>query len=103
VRLVSVVGKPIEVPRERNPSREMVEEWHGRYVRELVGLYEMYREEFEDEGYSGGLTRGVEVNGSEGGGGGAVGLKFGCGPACEVAKGTNDKWNKGKRRLRIVE
>lgn len=34
-----VVGRPIEVPLEENPTREQVEEYHLAYVRELKQLF----------------------------------------------------------------
>ena len=43
IDLVTVVGKPVELPLIEDPSREEVEKWHEVYVGEMSRLYEKYK------------------------------------------------------------
>lgn len=45
-RIDVVVGKPIEVPYDPEPSEEVVNKWHDIYVEELLKLVETNRERF---------------------------------------------------------
>ena len=44
-----VVGKPIEVKRIENPTREEIENTHATYVKELQKLYEKYNPIYGDK------------------------------------------------------
>ena len=44
-----VVGKPIEVKRIENPTREEIENMHATYVKELQKLYEKYNPIYGDK------------------------------------------------------
>jgi len=45
VPLVSCFGTPIEVPRVENPSKEQVDEYHQKYMDELVRVFEKNKAE----------------------------------------------------------
>ncbi|KAJ3341496.1 2-acylglycerol O-acyltransferase 1 [Entophlyctis luteolus] len=45
-KLVTVIGKPIDVEQVANPTPEMVEDLHKRYVAELFELYDTYKDDF---------------------------------------------------------
>ncbi|KAJ3122889.1 2-acylglycerol O-acyltransferase 1 [Physocladia obscura] len=45
-QLVTVVGKPIDVEQIANPTEEQIDALHSRYIKELVELYETYKEDF---------------------------------------------------------
>ncbi|XKL69074.1 hypothetical protein PGB90_006843 [Kerria lacca] len=42
-RNVTVVGKPIPVPKEENPSMELIAEYHQKYTDALVSLFNEYK------------------------------------------------------------
>ena len=42
--MVVVVGKPLVLPHISNPSREVVQEWHAKYVQALQALFEKHKE-----------------------------------------------------------
>ena len=44
--LLTVLGKPLAVPRIESPSPAEVEEWHGRYVEHLRDVYNRNRDKF---------------------------------------------------------
>ncbi|ORX69253.1 diacylglycerol acyltransferase [Linderina pennispora] len=46
-QLTSVVGKPIRVRRNYDPSDEEVEHYHGQYVDELTRIYKKYKPRYE--------------------------------------------------------
>ncbi|GMF11953.1 unnamed protein product [Phytophthora lilii] len=43
VDLITVVGKPLRLPRVEHPSRELVEEHHDKYVEALQDLFDSYK------------------------------------------------------------
>ncbi|KAJ2748580.1 diacylglycerol O-acyltransferase 1, partial [Coemansia nantahalensis] len=49
-KLVSVVGTPIPVPRDYNPSEELVDHYHRIYVDELTRLYRKYKPKYAPAG-----------------------------------------------------
>ena len=46
VDLVSVVGKPLELPLIPNPTEEDVSKWHGLYVEALVDVFERNKRKY---------------------------------------------------------
>lgn len=38
-KIMTFVGKPLEIPHIENPSDEDVEKWHGQYVEALISLF----------------------------------------------------------------
>ncbi|KAL2913078.1 diacylglycerol O-acyltransferase 1 [Polyrhizophydium stewartii] len=42
--IVSVVGAPIDCPRTENPSNELVQEYHQKYLDALQALYDKYKD-----------------------------------------------------------
>ena len=40
------MGTPIELSKVENPTREQIEELHGRFKQELVKLFEEYKYKF---------------------------------------------------------
>jgi hypothetical protein len=42
VPLTSVVGDPIQVPQVDNPSQELIEEYHKKYIQSLEKLHSHY-------------------------------------------------------------
>lgn len=44
VDLRVIVGDPIALPRVKDPSKDEVNLWHGRYVAALTKLYEQHKE-----------------------------------------------------------
>ncbi|KAI9208221.1 diacylglycerol acyltransferase [Polychytrium aggregatum] len=45
-KLVSVVGAPIEVEKQENPSREYIAQVHGKYLEGLQRLYDEFKDQF---------------------------------------------------------
>ncbi|KAJ3179121.1 diacylglycerol O-acyltransferase 1 [Geranomyces variabilis] len=45
-RLVSVVGKPINVVQNDNPTREEIADLHARYVQELIALFDAHKDTY---------------------------------------------------------
>ncbi|KAL3670376.1 hypothetical protein V7S43_004685 [Phytophthora oleae] len=43
VDLITVVGKPLHLPHVENPSRDLVKEYHDRYVEALRNLFDNYK------------------------------------------------------------
>ena len=39
-----VVGAPIVLPKIDNPTREVVQEWHAKYMASLTALFEEHKE-----------------------------------------------------------
>ncbi|XP_065213887.1 2-acylglycerol O-acyltransferase 2-like [Planococcus citri] len=48
--VTSVVGAPIHVPKTQNPSQELVDEYHQKYVDALVALFEQYKAKYHVNG-----------------------------------------------------
>ena len=44
--LCFVVGKPIDTPRDPNPSRELVDSIHQKYMTGLLHMFEQYKGAF---------------------------------------------------------
>jgi len=44
--IITVVGPPIDVPKVENPSEELINEYHQKYIAELTKLFEDYKEEY---------------------------------------------------------
>lgn len=44
------VGKPIDVPKDPNPSRELVAEFHKKYENALVELFNEYKSKYHSLG-----------------------------------------------------
>jgi hypothetical protein len=43
VDLITVVGKRLRLPRVEHPSRELVKEFHDKYVEALQDLFDSYK------------------------------------------------------------
>jgi len=43
VPLLTVIGKPIKCPKVTNPSAELINEYHERYLQATRDIYEKYR------------------------------------------------------------
>ena len=43
-----VVGKPVKVTKNENPTREEIEDMHATYVKELQNLYDKYNPIYGD-------------------------------------------------------
>ncbi|KAE8900885.1 hypothetical protein PF005_g14260 [Phytophthora fragariae] len=43
VDLITVVGKPLRIPHVEHPSRELVKEYHDKYVEALQDLFDTYK------------------------------------------------------------
>ena len=41
-----VIGAPIVLPKIDNPSKDVVKQWHDRYVAALVKLFEDHKEDY---------------------------------------------------------
>ncbi|KAK7598067.1 hypothetical protein V9T40_006302 [Parthenolecanium corni] len=48
--IVTVVGKPIDVPKDPNPSKELIDEFHEKYEEALVELFDENKEKFHPLG-----------------------------------------------------
>jgi 2-acylglycerol O-acyltransferase 2 len=48
--LITVIGKPLSLPRIEKPSTEDVDKHHQAYIRALVALFERNRAKFADPG-----------------------------------------------------
>jgi hypothetical protein len=46
VDLVSVVGKPLELPLIPNPTKEDVTKWHVAYIEALVDVFERNKQKY---------------------------------------------------------
>jgi len=46
IQMVSVVGKPIDVPKIQNPSQEDIDKYHKLYCDALVELWDKYKDEY---------------------------------------------------------
>ena len=46
IKFIFTVGEPIEVVANPNPSREDVQELHGKYVKALQTLFESHKKEY---------------------------------------------------------
>mmetsp|Transcript_46744 Transcript_46744/g.63626 ORF Transcript_46744/g.63626 Transcript_46744/m.63626 type:complete len:88 (+) Transcript_46744:3-266(+) len=44
VDLVTVIGKPLQLPQILNPSDEEVREWHGKYISLLRDVFNRHKE-----------------------------------------------------------
>ncbi|KAI3639135.1 hypothetical protein MIR68_002665 [Amoeboaphelidium protococcarum] len=44
--IITVVGKPISVPKTENPSPELIAEYHGKYVDALQEIFDKYKDEY---------------------------------------------------------
>ena len=47
-KITVVVGKPLEVAKVENPSREEIADLHQRYVQAITDLYEEYNPKYGD-------------------------------------------------------
>ncbi|KAJ1948435.1 hypothetical protein FBU59_001598, partial [Linderina macrospora] len=47
--LTAVVGKPIRVRRNYDPSDEEIEHYHSLYVQELTRIYNKHKPRFEPD------------------------------------------------------
>lgn len=45
LELLTFVGPPLELPRVREPSDELVEEWHSKYIAALKTLFDKHKTE----------------------------------------------------------
>lgn len=45
VPMLTYVGKPIELPKVENPTKEDVDLWHGRYLQALTALFDQHKSE----------------------------------------------------------
>lgn len=41
--VITIVGRPIKFPEVKKPTHEEIDQWHKRYVEDLVALYEKYK------------------------------------------------------------
>ncbi|XKL69076.1 hypothetical protein PGB90_006845 [Kerria lacca] len=48
--IVTVVGEPISVPKEKYPSERLISEYHQKYVDALVSLFNEYKEKYHSKG-----------------------------------------------------
>ena len=48
-KITVVVGKPLEVAKVENPSREEISDLHARYVQAVTDLYQEYNPIYGDE------------------------------------------------------
>ena len=48
-KLTVVVGEPISVEKNKNPSREEIDKIHRKYVMQLKNLYETFNQKYGDE------------------------------------------------------
>ena len=46
VAVNTVVGSPLQLPRIEEPTKADVEHWHGRYIEELVALFDRHKSRF---------------------------------------------------------
>lgn len=44
------VGEPIEVPKVKNPSAELIDEYHEKFHKALYELFEKYKHEYDEAG-----------------------------------------------------
>jgi len=45
----TVVGEPLQLPHLTNPTKEEVDEWHGRYLEAIVALYNKYKDIYDKD------------------------------------------------------
>ncbi|KAK7573548.1 hypothetical protein V9T40_010739 [Parthenolecanium corni] len=48
--ITTVVGKPIEVPKVENPPAELVDEYHEKFFKALIDLFEEYKYNYDEAG-----------------------------------------------------
>lgn len=48
--IILTVGKPIDVPKDPNPSKELIDEFHEKYEEALVELFDENKEKFHPLG-----------------------------------------------------
>lgn len=44
------VGKPIKLPKVKDPPKEMVDKYHQIFINELVELFEKYKIKYDSRG-----------------------------------------------------
>lgn len=49
-RFICAVGAPIAVPKTENPSQQLVDEYHRKYVDALVALFEQHKGKYHANG-----------------------------------------------------
>ncbi len=42
-KLLCVMGKAMDIPKVENPTKELINEWHEKYVAEVTDIYHTYR------------------------------------------------------------
>eukprot|EP00744_Colponema_vietnamica_P001466 GILI01002429.1.p1 GENE.GILI01002429.1~~GILI01002429.1.p1 ORF type:complete len:335 (-),score=75.92 GILI01002429.1:72-1076(-) len=42
----SVVGEPVDCPKTANPSNEMIDEYHAKYVENLIDVYNRFKNQY---------------------------------------------------------
>jgi len=47
--IVSVIGRPIHVPKEEKPSKELVEKIQTLYIEELLRIWDTYKDTYARE------------------------------------------------------
>ena len=47
---ISVVGKPIPVPKVEDPSNELIDKYHGIFIQELIQMFEKYKGKYDPQG-----------------------------------------------------
>ena len=43
IKLITVVGKAMQLPKIEKPSREEVSKWHAEYMKRVVQLFESHK------------------------------------------------------------
>ncbi len=46
----SSVGKPIPVPKVENPTQELIDEYHAKFVEALKSLFEEHKAQYDSAG-----------------------------------------------------
>lgn len=44
------VGKPIHVPKVENPSQELIDEYHEKFLQQLQELFDTYKDKYDPSG-----------------------------------------------------
>ncbi|XKL69080.1 hypothetical protein PGB90_006849 [Kerria lacca] len=48
--ITTVVGKPIKLPKEKNPSQELIDKYHRIFVEEITNLFHKYKGKYDVNG-----------------------------------------------------
>lgn len=54
--LITVVGRPIDLPKIENPTNEQIDFYHGKFKDELYELFEKYKDKYDPMGKNAKLT-----------------------------------------------